>query len=70
MKVAFSVDTIETLPLRDLHAPENLRAIHPGGGLQPKYLEVFTGQRVSRAVKRGTPVIRDLPAAGPEECQR
>ena len=47
----------------DRLTPDNLRAIRPGGGLPPKYLEVFMGQRVTRAVKRGTPVGWDLLAA-------
>jgi len=56
---------------RDLRAgeeltPENLRAIRPGGGLPPKYLDVFMGRRVTAPVKRGTPVSWELPlAAGP-----
>lgn len=51
----------------DRLTPSNLRAIRPGGGLPPKYLEVFMGQRVARAVKRGTPVSWDLLAAAPAE---
>ena len=47
----------------DRLTPDNLRAIRPGGGLPPKYLEVFMGQRVTRAVKLGTPVGWDLLAA-------
>jgi len=35
---------------------QNLRAIRPGRGLPPKYLDVFLGKRVSRAVRRGTAV--------------
>ena len=54
----------------DRLTPENLRAIRPGGGLPPKYLEVFMGQRVARAVKRGTPVGWDLLAADPAEGRR
>jgi N-acetylneuraminate synthase len=50
--------------------PSNLRAIRPGGGLPPKYLEVFIGKRVARPVKRGTPVGWDLLAAEPSEGRR
>lgn len=39
---------------------ENLRAIRPGGGLPPKYIDVFMGRVVGVAVKRGTPVSWDL----------
>jgi pseudaminic acid synthase len=35
---------------------ENLRAIRPGLGLSPKYLDVLIGKRVARDVERGTPM--------------
>lgn len=38
----------------------NVRAIRPGYGLAPKYLDTILGMRVRRAVKRGTPVSWDL----------
>ena len=47
--------------------PDNLRAIRPGGGLPPKYLEVFMGRRVAHAVTRGTPVDWTLALLPPEE---
>ena len=39
---------------------ENLRAIRPGGGLPPKYIDVFMGRTVGVAIKRGTAVSWDL----------
>jgi N-acetylneuraminate synthase len=47
--------------VRDLKAGEvlgsdNVRAIRPGLGLPPKYLDSVLGMRVSKDVKRGTPV--------------
>lgn len=50
---------------RDLRAGEllshdNVRAIRPGHGLPPKYLDQIIGMRVSRDVKRGTPVKWDI----------
>ena len=54
----------------DRLTPENLRAIRPGGGLPPKYLEVFMGRRVARPVRRGTPVSWDLLAADASEHSR
>jgi pseudaminic acid synthase len=39
---------------------ENLRAIRPGGGLQPKYYARVLGRPVRVAVKRGTPLSWDL----------
>jgi pseudaminic acid synthase len=46
---------------RDLKAGEvltreNLRCIRPGHGLPPKYFEMLLGHRVSRDVKKGTPM--------------
>ena len=39
---------------------ENVRAIRPGFGLAPKYLEQVIGRRASRAAARGTPLAWDL----------
>jgi N-acetylneuraminate synthase len=47
----------------DVLTAENLRAIRPGNGLPPKYIDVFMGRRVAAAVKRGTPVSWNLPLA-------
>jgi len=44
----------------DLLTAENFRAIRPGGGLPPKYLEMFLGRRVNVAIGRGTPASWDL----------
>jgi pseudaminic acid synthase len=51
--------------VRDMRAgepftKENLRAIRPGHGLQPKYYAQVIGRSVKAAVKRGTPVSWDL----------
>lgn len=40
----------------EIITPENVRAIRPGSGLSPKYLEVVIGMRVRCAAKRGTPL--------------
>jgi len=39
---------------------ENLRAIRPGRGLPPKYLDDLLGKRVNQDVKRGTPMSWEL----------
>ena len=39
---------------------QNLRAIRPGGGLPPQYIDAFLGRVIGTAVKRGTPVSWDL----------
>jgi N-acetylneuraminate synthase len=44
----------------EMLTPQNLRAIRPGHGLPPKYLEQVLGRRVKRAVKRGTPLSWEL----------
>lgn len=44
----------------DVLSPDNVRAIRPGYGLSPKYLEVVLGKRVRRAVSLGTPLNWDL----------
>jgi N-acetylneuraminate synthase len=41
---------------------DNLRAIRPGFGLSPKYLEIVLGKTVARGVRRGTPLTWDLLA--------
>ena len=51
--------------VRDLKAGEvltrdNLRAIRPGLGLPPKFIDVLLGQRVGRDVARGTPMSWEL----------
>lgn len=50
---------------RDLHAGEVLdasavRAIRPGRGLPPKYIDIFLGKTVKWDVKKGTPLSWDL----------
>jgi pseudaminic acid synthase len=40
----------------ELLTAENVRAIRPGFGLAPKYLDVILGRRAARDVARGTPV--------------
>jgi N-acetylneuraminate synthase len=44
----------------DVLTAENVRAIRPGFGLPPKYLEVLLGKTVSRDVARGTATSWDL----------
>ncbi|MBC8745374.1 MULTISPECIES: pseudaminic acid synthase [Paraburkholderia] len=39
---------------------ENVRAIRPGMGLSPKYLDVILGTRVRQPLKRGTPLSWDI----------
>ena len=39
---------------------ENLRAIRPGLGLPPKFYETLLGKKVSRDVRKGTPISWDI----------
>ena len=39
---------------------DNIRSIRPGLGLPPKFYDTLLGRRVSKAVKKGTPVSWDL----------
>jgi N-acetylneuraminate synthase len=40
----------------DVLTRDNLRAIRPGLGLAPKYFDTLLGKRISKDVKRGTPM--------------
>lgn len=44
----------------DPFTSDNLRAIRPGLGLAPKYLDIFLGRRISCDTKKGTPVTWKL----------
>lgn len=55
-----SLYIVADLQAGELLTPENLRAIRPGHGLPPKYLERVMGRAVRRDVKRGTALAWDL----------
>lgn len=44
----------------DMLTHENIRAIRPGYGLPPKYLQSLLGRRVARDAKKGTPMSWEL----------
>ena len=44
----------------DMLTSTNMRSVRPGDGLPPKYHAVLLGKRVSRSVRKGTPVTWDL----------
>ncbi|WP_281883023.1 pseudaminic acid synthase [Paenibacillus sp. YYML68] len=44
----------------DVFSSDNLRAIRPGFGLAPKYLDQLLGKSVKKDVAKGTPVTWDL----------
>jgi pseudaminic acid synthase len=55
-----SLYVVEDMTAGDLFTKQNLRAIRPGNGLQPKYYDRVLGRAVKTDVKRGTPLSWDL----------
>ncbi|MGH8454572.1 MAG: N-acetylneuraminate synthase family protein, partial [Nevskiales bacterium] len=55
-----SLYIVKDLRAGDVLTAENLRAIRPGLGLPPKFIDLLMGKRVRRDVKRGTPASWDL----------
>lgn len=50
----------EDMKAGEVLTEKNLRAIRPGLGLPPKFLEQMLGKKVVRDIKRGTPASMDL----------
>jgi sialic acid synthase SpsE len=50
----------QDLKAGDVLTSENLRAIRPGYGLPPKFIDTFLGRKVRQDVKRATPATWDL----------
>jgi pseudaminic acid synthase len=55
-----SLYVVQDLKVGDVLTRKNVRAIRPGFGLPPKYLDQLLGRRVSRAAPRGTALSWDL----------
>jgi pseudaminic acid synthase len=55
-----SLYVVRDLKAGDALTADNVRAIRPGHGLPPKYLDRVVGMRVSRDVARGTALAWDL----------
>jgi pseudaminic acid synthase len=62
MRYRRSLYVVRDLPKGGVLTAEDIRAIRPGLGLPPKFLEVFIGKQVGRDVKRGTALHWDLLA--------
>jgi pseudaminic acid synthase len=58
-----SLYVVKDLKEGDVLSPDNLRAIRPGLGLPPKYIDQLLGRRVMRDVERGTAASWDLFSA-------
>ncbi len=55
-----SLYVVQDMKAGEVLSPQSLRAIRPGLGLSPKYLETLMGKRVGRDVKKGTAMSWDL----------
>lgn len=55
-----SLYVVKDMKAGELFTPENLRAIRPGYGLAPKFIDKLLGKKVSRDVLRGTPLSWEL----------
>lgn len=55
-----SLYVVKDMKAGEVISQENVRAIRPGYGLPPKYLERMSGMEIKQDVKRGTPLSWDL----------
>lgn len=55
-----SLYIVENVSVGDLITLENIRAIRPGGGCPPKFLEELLGRRFKNSYKAGTPMHPEL----------
>lgn len=55
-----SLCAVEDIPAGSHITESNVRAIRPGGGLPPGDLESLRGKITNQAVKKGTPITREL----------
>jgi pseudaminic acid synthase len=63
LKFRRSLYVTEDVKKGELFGPQNLRAIRPGYGLPPKYLELFQGRHASRDIPRGSALTWDMLGA-------
>lgn len=55
-ELARSLFIVKDVKKGEILAHENIRSIRPGYGLHPRYLNEVLGKKVSRDIKRGTPL--------------
>lgn len=55
-----SLYVVEDIRAGELFTESNVRAIRPGLGLPPKYLDVVIGRRAEMDVRRGTPISWEI----------
>ena len=47
------LDGVEDMKAGDTITEDNVRSVHPGYGLHPKFLSYLTGEKVNRDLKKG-----------------
>lgn len=62
MKFRRSLYVAKDMKAGEVFTEENLRVVRPGYGLPPKYYELMLGKKVSRDLKKGTPVTWEIIA--------
>ena len=60
MRFRRSLYVVEDVKEGEELTQNNIRAIQPGWGLPPKYIENIIGKQAGKALKRGTPVSWDI----------
>ena len=55
-----SLYVVQDIKAGEMLTTENIRAIRPGLGLPPKYIELFIGKNIKSDIPRGTPLTWDL----------
>ncbi len=60
LKFRRSLYVVQDMRKGDILTSKNVRAIRPGLGLLPKYHDILIGNKITRDVKKGTPVTWDL----------
>ncbi|MDD2367414.1 MAG: pseudaminic acid synthase [Desulfuromonadaceae bacterium] len=51
-----SLYVVKDMKADDVFTAENVRAIRPGYGLQPRYMDIVLGMKCNKDVKKGTPL--------------
>ena len=60
LKFRRSLYIVEDLLAGDTLTQNNVRSIRPSNGLHPRYLDIILGKKISKNVKKGTPLSWNL----------